>query len=909
MLLLDSLTNALPRILNAVWKHAPVDRKRQILARVRDLNPFTSLPNNDNLRRAARLAWIDATLTLLEAAQNLPLMPDESPANRRFLDTTRATLIDLRHTAFDRSIQLTDSPIDTHLPTLTLAAAEPIDATSAKLSANTQHGLMTTFATTLSHLTGGETIPTPLLLLAQDGVQVTDDTGNDTRLTFGELAFNAFGRLLCDPAAFPEGREALRTLIGQWSLTVAKETHALLITLDTRLNQTVTALSNQIQLVLDTQMGLLIRIDDTVGRIETKLDEHAATLKRLLAQAEANGAVARAGEAGFTKAVVVALIERMDSMDIQADGLFPCLDSAISKLSAQQTTGNAVIDALCSEANRLLNKEGLDAPAALLRAVRYKLREISAVQERLLLLKEIHYNEVRIKPFAVVENFMELAIMDGVTGSTRLGEWFFERAKEYHERGERKGDNIQLYIAIELYKVSLKERPRHSAPLNWAKTLNNLGSALSTLGQRKNGSATLKEAVVIYRSALTECQRALAPLEWATIQNNLGNALSVLGELEGEATQLEEAVYVFRSALEERTRNRVPLQWAKTQTNLGNALKALGDQERGTKRLMEAIAAYHAALKLDEFRNTAPLDWARTQDNLGIALSTIGFREKSKEKLEESITAHKMALEEHTRERFPLKWAETMNNIGNTFRNIGMINGDNKNIKFAITAYRSVLEERKRERLPLDWAKTQDDLGNAMHILGKRMFASNIINDAINSYNLALEERTRDRVPLQWAMTQNNLSISLFVLGIKDNNISQLIKAFEASDNALKECKRSQNSLLWAEIHSNQGNILLALGKRIDEAPIVEKAVESHNRALEEYSPDRDMLYWGISIFNKCTALMFLAEQRRDAKIAQQALSDLTHVEAVFGEISPEYAEVYRREMVKAHGLVVRLQT
>ena len=54
---------------------------------------------------------------------------------------------------------------------------------------------------------------------------------------------------------------------------------------------------------------------------------------------------------------------------------------------------------------------------------------------------------------------------------------------------------------------------------------NNLGNALRTLGERESGTARLEEAVTAYRAALAERTRDRAPLQWAMTQNNLGSAL------------------------------------------------------------------------------------------------------------------------------------------------------------------------------------------------------------------------------------------------------------------------------------------------------------------------------------------------------------------------------------------------
>lgn len=51
------------------------------------------------------------------------------------------------------------------------------------------------------------------------------------------------------------------------------------------------------------------------------------------------------------------------------------------------------------------------------------------------------------------------------------------------------------------------------------------GVALATLGARQSDLARLQETVTAYREALKERTREKAPLDWAATQNNLGTAL------------------------------------------------------------------------------------------------------------------------------------------------------------------------------------------------------------------------------------------------------------------------------------------------------------------------------------------------------------------------------------------------
>ena len=77
-----------------------------------------------------------------------------------------------------------------------------------------------------------------------------------------------------------------------------------------------------------------------------------------------------------------------------------------------------------------------------------------------------------------------------------------------------------------------------------------------------------------------------APLEWAKTQNNLGVALWLLGKRESGTARLEEAVAAYREALQEKTRERVPLRLGYGAERI-SALrsKTLGERESGTARL------------------------------------------------------------------------------------------------------------------------------------------------------------------------------------------------------------------------------------------------------------------------------------------------------------------------------------
>jgi tetratricopeptide (TPR) repeat protein len=109
-----------------------------------------------------------------------------------------------------------------------------------------------------------------------------------------------------------------------------------------------------------------------------------------------------------------------------------------------------------------------------------------------------------------------------------------------------------------------------------------------------------EEAVAALRAALEEFTPVRVPLDWARTQNNLGTALYRLGERESGTARLTEAVVAFREALQEQPRERVPLEWARTQGNLALVHVAFFGKDLQPQHLDAALEAVDGAL--EEYR-------------------------------------------------------------------------------------------------------------------------------------------------------------------------------------------------------------------------------------------------------------------------------------------------------------------
>jgi class 3 adenylate cyclase/tetratricopeptide (TPR) repeat protein len=705
-------------------------------------------------------------------------------------------------------------------------------------------------------------------------------------------------------------------------------------------------------------------VDGRTARIEATQEAHGAALAELLEIARAGNVFQRAAEQGIPEAAIRSIVERLGGEGIGRDNLVSWLDNWIeaarNELGRRSNEGEA-FEAARREAERRFRQGRLaDASGAFMEELE---REERAEQERLeerkrlrvrLLEEALRFDELALNGEAAVQKLRIMAEIEGAEKPDRLGQWLHDKAWEFFERGDQRGENGALIVAVATYRAALERRCRQTVPLKWAETQNVLGLALLVLGEREGGTDRLEEAVACFQAALEEHARERAPLDWAMAQNHLGLALLSLGEREsgtarleeaittltaslevrtrermpllwakmqnnigmallrvGErergTARLEEAVAAFRAALEERTRERTPLDWAKTQGNLGYALWRLGDRERGTARLEEAVATIRSSLE-ERTRERMPLAWASAQNGLGLALYSLGEREAGTLRLEESATAFRAALEERTRERVPLGWADTQDDLGLTLITLAERESGTARLEEAISRFQAALEERTRERVPLSWATTQDNLGHALLRLGERETGTDRFKEAIAAYQLALEERTRERTPLLWARTQNNLGNALFRLGERENNTAPLEEAVSRLKAALEERDREQVPYSWASTQNNLGHALFLLGERENGTERLEEAAAAYAAALEERRRDRVPIAWAKSLRNHGKALSLIAERRGDLVFAERALSELTAAFAAFRDLGIRREAADEAMLEKARAVLQNLK-
>jgi tetratricopeptide (TPR) repeat protein len=309
-----------------------------------------------------------------------------------------------------------------------------------------------------------------------------------------------------------------------------------------------------VQFAGETRIGTLMH--------QTNDPEIAANVRELLAIARRGGIFSAAEQNAISEAAVRAVVEKAGSIGIAANDLISWLEGWIADVLAERaarqrgSNEGPAFAAVQREAQRRFNIGRLDdtSQAFIEELEREERAERERQEERArgrlrLLEAAIEWDRLALNGPAAAAKLRRMAAIEHPNDVDAQARLLFDRAGEFYDQGEFKGDNAALLVAIAAFRAALEEWTRERAPLEWAMTQNNLGNALWTLGERESGTARLEEAVSAYRAALEEWTRERAPLDWAMTQNNLGSALEALGERESGTARLEEAVVAYDGAL------------------------------------------------------------------------------------------------------------------------------------------------------------------------------------------------------------------------------------------------------------------------------------------------------------------------------------------------------------------------
>src|SRR5208282_3047581 len=350
--------------------------RKRAQAQLSDRNPLRNISANHDLVRAVRIAWVEAALTVLDAAKAQARIREWSNQQEdilRFEKLARAGLVAVRSAAFDRRDYPGDSAIDADARRVIDGASESIGSAD---EANAARAVTERFSATLGVLAGWNAQEVPAIFGQIAAIGIATHGGGPPR-SFGDLVFAAFAELIKSPDKYPEAREAFHMDMGSVARGLSKEILASLHGLDRKIDDAI-ARRDPLEVLRTgaTQyLETLPEIAAGVTRIQVQLSSAEAAAERR--QREAEAAAERryrelrleiAREKGVDAATLVPLFEHLGQINLTIDEMRVRAGEAIAEIIARSqrrveaSNDGADIDAAIGAARQKL--AGFDTAGA-----------------------------------------------------------------------------------------------------------------------------------------------------------------------------------------------------------------------------------------------------------------------------------------------------------------------------------------------------------------------------------------------------------------------------------------------------------------------------------------------------------------------------------------------------------------
>jgi tetratricopeptide (TPR) repeat protein len=300
---------------------------------------------------------------------------------------------------------------------------------------------------------------------------------------------------------------------------------------------------------------------------------------------------------------------------------------------------------------------------------------------------------------------------------------------------------------------------RTESPVAWAKTQNNLGNALYSLGARREDLGLLRQSITALEAALTVFTPEAEPLRWATVINNIA----------ASQTQIATVTYAATSDAE----MAASMRGISDPTNIPEVVAA---REAANAALDAGIAATRSAAS-DALRSRDPLDWAMLEHTLATALLERGEINHDAGAIRDGIAAYRAVLAVHTRTQMPAQWVRTSNNLAIALKNLSDETSDPAPLREAVGVYKDVVSAIPREDTPLDWADYQENLGNALAVLADYDQNPSLLAEAMVAYRAASEVTTIARGVAKWQQLRIAMSTTLLMESLTGRDRSKALEA------------------------------------------------------------------------------------------------------------------------------------
>lgn len=192
-------------------------------------------------------------------------------------------------------------------------------------------------------------------------------------------------------------------------------------------------------------------------------------------------------------------------------------------------------------------------------------------------------------PWDAAADTLRLAL-EGVRREERPFDWALLHERlglVAYRRALLTGDEATFKAALAHYQSAIQVYTRADMPQRWAEVVSALAQALQVFGDQVGSVPALERAVELIRATLEVRGEESAPLLWAASQNNLGSALFLLAKRRDSAALFDDAVAAFRNALGMYQVHGQGRLAAVTEKNLARAADAARSRARRDGRLAQ----------------------------------------------------------------------------------------------------------------------------------------------------------------------------------------------------------------------------------------------------------------------------------------------------------------------------------
>jgi hypothetical protein len=230
-----------------------------------------------------------------------------------------------------------------------------------------------------------------------------------------------------------------------------------------------------VKAIAEAHTELLVRIERRTERMDTRTEriektqaDQRAMLNELLALARRSNVFQHAAQQSIPEAAVRAIVERAGGIGVAAENLVDWLERWIDEVRAERarpSNEGLAFEAVRTDAQRRFDAGRIDeASLAFMEELEREERLEHERQQgrtpaRLRLLEEaVLFDKLALNGRAAAQKLRRVAAIAHPDDSEAQTNYLFKRAAEYYKRGDTKGDNAALLVAIAAYGELLKSR-------------------------------------------------------------------------------------------------------------------------------------------------------------------------------------------------------------------------------------------------------------------------------------------------------------------------------------------------------------------------------------------------------------------------------------------------------------------